>query len=374
MNKTHYETLGVSEDASDADVKKAYRKLAKEHHPDKNPDDPSAEARFKELSGAYEVLKDSEKRQQYDVERRMPMGIPGFGFNPFSDGPDVNLDDFFRGMGGFKDFFRGNQAKRSQPKPVGQSTRIHQYVTLASVLKTNSANIDLKRLKRCQTCAGDGVGKETDAIQSCAPCSGTGHLILVHGNMQIQQTCPHCNGKGKSVVKPCKPCHGQGLTQVQEQISVKIPRGISNGDTLRVAGKGNDSRVAGGLPGDLFLVVEVEAHPMFKRVNNDLFVAHKMSFTLATLGGLGRIPILSDVADETKKVTIQPGTVVDGEMTEYDNLGIPDMDTGIRGKLFVQYSIDVPKLSTLTTKQKELLRQLHNTFEEWTNENVSNNP
>ena len=373
MGKTHYETLGVAEDASEAELKKAYRVLAKKHHPDKNPGDPTSEARFKELSGAFEVLKDQDKRRQYDAERKLPhMGASGF--SPFGDA-FTGFEDFFRNVqnvGGFSRSHRRNQAPVTVP---GQSIRIQQSVTLASVLKINFKTVNVQRNKRCQICAGKGASNEAGAIQPCDLCNGTGQHTLVHGNLQIQQTCPQCGGQGEKIVKPCKgPCHGQGLSQTTEQITVKIPCGISSGDTLRVAGKGDESKTAGAQPGDLFIVIDVQQHHGFEREGSELFTTQSLPFTTATLGGTFKIPVLSDLPGETKEVTILPGTAVDGQITTYDNLGVPDMNTSIRGKLHIRYSVEVPKLAELTSEQKELLRQLHNTFEEreWENESVSN--
>jgi len=236
-------------------------------------------------------------------------------------------------------------------------------IPLTDVLKTTTRKITLKRKQFCKPCKGDGVSQEADAIQACVPCKGTGRLLVTHGNLQIQSACPHCGGQGKKLVKPCNTCNGRGLTEAAEEMTIRIPSGVCSGDTLRVSSKGNDSRRPGGIPGDLFVTMEVGLHPIFDRDESDLLLERKLSFTTATLGGPSKIPVLSEDENETKEITI-PAGIADNQVIEYPDLGLPTHGSEKRGKLIVRFSVDVPKLADLTTEQKDLLQQLHKTFEE----------
>lgn len=351
--KNHYETLGVSEDATETEIKKAYRTLAKKYHPDVSKE-PNAEELFKKCSEAYEVLSDADKRQQYDFERQFggsTSGVGGQGFRGISD-----IEEMIRNMG-----FDLRGGRRPQPKPVGQSLRLQFSLTLEEILDTTSKKIHLNRMIRCQTCDGGGASKDPGAIVDCTVCAGQGFVSRSQGFFQMQHTCHSCGGAGRKVVKPCPTCNLTGFTQVTEEITIKVPPGVKSGDTLRVNGKGNESRTPGGLPGDLFAEIHIREHSLFDRDGTEIFMSHKIPFTLATLGGTCEIPILSNNDVKTKTVTIPPG-LTDGQIVDYDNLGIPDMRSNIRGKMVVQYQIEVPKLDELTPEQRDLLQKLHSTL------------
>ena len=329
MNKDYYNILGVDKNASEDEIKKAYRKMAMKYHPDKNPDNPEAEAKFKEASEAYDVLSSPDKKSNYDR-----YGSATGGGNPFGGG-GFNMEDIFSNFG---DIFGNafNQRYNGQrPQSKGSNLRIKVSLTIDEILKGANKKIKYKRQDRCNTCSGKGG---TD-VKSCLPCNGTGQRIVVQqtpfGQIRQATTCPDCAGSGQQVHSKCKDCHGDGTVLREQTIDVDIPAGVSNGMQLSMSGYGNHIR--NGMPGDLHIIVEELRDHSFTREGNNIIVEKTISVLDAIMGANlkvntphGEIPI-----------TIEPGTE-HGKVIRISGRGIPDIHLGM-GDLFIRVSIKIPK-------------------------------
>ncbi len=358
--KDYYKILGVSKDASEQDIKKAFRKLALEHHPDRNPNDASAEEKFKEISEAYQTLSDPQRRADYEQRIATPnLGDMFNGFDPFgarAGRVPNDLWDFFTNMG----FSQYGRSARQQSL-VGTPIEAYVSLTLEDVLHGCEKEIQISRKILCQVCKGKGAAPEIDAIANCDTCLGTGQVGITHGMLRIAQACPVCNGEGKVIKKPCNTCSGHKFSDNVEKIVIRVPHGVAEDQKIRIKGKGNDAPLAGGVPGDLFVHIGVETHKLFVRRgdhNNDLYLKQKIPFSLAVLGGKYDLPILSKTS-ETLEIQLPPG-LLDEQVLSFDDLGLPTVGAPKerRGKQIVKFIIDVPKKENLSMEQIELLNKL----------------
>lgn len=339
-----YEILGVAKDASAEDIKKAYRKLAMKHHPDRNPDDKAAEEKFKEVQAAYEVLSDDQKRAAYDrfghagVDPSMGAGAGGFG------GGGPSFSDIFGDV--FGDIFGGGGRGRGGPQR-GADMRYTLDIDLEDAVKGTKVQIKVPKLEGCETCNGSGA-KKGSAPTTCGTCGGHGQVRMQQGFFTLQQTCPACRGSGKQIKDPCPDCRGQGRVQKQKTLSVSIPAGVDTGDRIRLAGEG-EAGPMGGPPGDLYVQVQVAAHEFFSRDGNDLHCEVPISFVDAALGGELEVPTM----DGRVKLKIPPETQT-GKLFRVRGKGVPSVRGHGQGDLICQVVVETPV--KLSSKQKDLLR------------------
>lgn len=359
--KDFYQILGVSKTATEQEIKKAYRKLAMEHHPDRNQSNQkAAEEKFKEISEAYSILSDPRKRQSYDTGgfNNAPQSNPFYG-NPFG-AQDFNFEEllngFFRQRTGFGD-------SRGRTVVPGNDIKVETVITLEQVLNGTVEEFVFDREATCHTCDGSGAKKEADAVQACKACNGVGKSVTRIGTMHIAVPCGACAGTGKTIVKPCDACGRAGILHTKEKIKVSIPPGVQSGNILRIPGKGHDSPTKGGPSGNLYVVVHVMQHPTFERDEDDIYHEQKIPFTTAVLGGKVTIPVLqkNDMPNNTMDIVLNPGEM-DEKLLQLENMGLPNVSTQKRGKQIIKFLIDVPALSKLTTVQRDLLRQFEETF------------
>jgi len=344
--RDYYTVLGINRDATEEEIRKAYRKLAMKHHPDRNPDDKASEEKFKEAKEAYEVLTDPKKRPAYDqfghagVEQSAGFGAgrgPD-GFGGFSDA----FGDIFGEIFGAQRRGGGNGVYR------GADLRYNLELGLEEAARGTEAKIRIPTLEACATCHGSGAKPGTQPKQ-CATCHGRGEVRVSQGFFSIQQTCPTCHGTGKVVSDPCAACHGQGRTKKHKTLSVKIPAGVDQDDRIRLSGEG-EAGMNGGPPGDLYVVVNLKPHAVFQRDGADLHCEMPISFAMAALGGDIEIPTLEGHA----KIKIPPETQ-SGQVFRLRNKGIRPVRGSVTGDLFCHVAIETPV--KLTSRQKELLRE-----------------
>jgi molecular chaperone DnaJ len=344
--KDYYEVLGINRDASDEDIKKAYRKLAMKHHPDRNPDNPNAEEHFKEAKEAYEILSDAQKRAAYDqyghagVDPQAGMGgAGGFGGGGFADAFGDIFGDIFGGGGGRQ---RSNVYR-------GADLRYNMEISLEEAARGTETKIRIPVMAECETCHGSGAKPGTEPT-TCSTCGGHGQVRMQQGFFSIQQTCPKCHGSGKMVASPCGTCHGDGRVKQQKTLSVKIPAGVDEGDRIRLTGEG-EAGVNGGPSGDLYVVIHLKKHSIFERDGGDLHCEMPISFTVAALGGEIEIPTL----DGHAKMKI-PAETQTGAKFRLRNKGIKPLRSSDHGDLICHVVVETPV--KITERQKELLREL----------------
>lgn len=351
--KDYYEVLGVSPDVTDADLKKAYRKLAVKYHPDKNPGDASAEEKFKEVSEAYDVLKDAEKRSAYDRFGHAafeggagPRSSAGGGMGGFHDPMDIFREVFGGGGGGiFEDFFGGGGSGRGGAMR-GDDLRYDMEITLEDAARGTEREISYRRQKVCSRCHGNGA-EPGSSRRTCPTCGGQGRVIRSQGFFEVRQTCPTCGGAGTTVDQPCTSCGGSGRTLETAKLKVRVPPGVDTGSKLRSAGNG-EAGSQGGSAGDLFIVLHVKEHEIFERQDKNLFCLIPIKFTLAALGGSIEVPTLEGRANLKIPAGTQSGTTF-----RLRGKGMPDLRGGTPGDQLVRVEIEVPK--KLSSKQRERL-------------------
>ena len=345
--RDYYEVLGVNRDASDDDIKKAYRKLAMKFHPDRNPDDKSAEEKFKEAKEAYEMLSDDQKRAAYDRYGHAGVdpsaGGGGFGggqgFEGFGDAFGGIFDEIFGGRGG------GGGGQRVYR---GADLRYNLEISLEEAARGTDTRIRIPTMEECDTCHGSGARPGTQP-KSCPTCGGAGQVRMQQGFFSIQQTCPKCHGTGRVIPEPCPTCHGAGRVKQHKTLQVKIPAGVDEGDRIRLAGEGEHG-VNGGPPGDLFVQIHIKQHPVFQRDHNDLHCEMPVSFATAALGGEIEIPTLDGAA----KIKI-PAETQSGKVFRLRGKGIRGIRSSGPGDLMCHVVVETPV--NLTDRQKELLRE-----------------
>jgi molecular chaperone DnaJ len=340
--RDYYEVLGVAKNASDEEIKKAYRKLAMKHHPDRNPDDKGAEDKFKEAKLAYEVLSDSEKRSAYDQFGHAGVnqqGAGGFGGGGFSDAFGDIFGDIFGGGGG----------QRRDRVYRGADMRYNLEIGLEEAARGTETKIRIPSLEECGTCHGTGAKTGTEP-STCTTCGGHGQVRIQQGFFSVQQTCPRCGGSGKMIANPCETCHGEGRVKKHKTLSVKIPAGVDNGDRIRLAGEG-EAGVNGGPSGDLYVVIHQKEHPVFKRDGDDLHCEMPISFATAALGGEVEIPTL----DGHAKIKI-PAETQSGKVFRLRGKGIKGVRSHAAGDLMCHMIVETPV--NLSERQRELLREL----------------
>lgn len=347
--RDYYEVLGVSRNASEEDIKKAYRKLAIKYHPDKNPDDKHAEEKFKEAAEAYEVLSDPEKRQRYNQFGHAGVG----GAGGFSGG--MNMEDIFSQFGdifggAFGGFGGGSRGGRRVSR--GTNLRVKVKLNLKEIAEGVEKKIKVHKHVACKTC--QGTGARNGAYETCRHCNGSGTITRVQqtilGAMQTQTTCSACHGEGRIVRDKCHTCHGDGVVREEEVISINIPAGVAGGMQLSMSGKGN-AAPRGGINGDLLILIEEEEHPLLKREGNHLIYSLNISFPDAALGTSVEIPTI----DAKAKIKIEPGTQ-SGKMLRLKGKGLPDVNSYQRGDLLVEISVYTP--TGLTSDEKRVLEEL----------------
>ena len=353
--RDYYEVLGVDKNASANDIKKAYRKLAIQYHPDKNPGDKEAEEKFKEAAEAYGVLSDPDKKARYDqfgFEGVNGAGGSGFG----GAGMDINdifsmFGDIFGGRGGFGGFggFGGGGGSSRPAKFRGSDQRVKVKLTLQEIANGVTKKFKLKKYVPCTHCNGSGA--ENGAVETCPECKGTGRVVRTQqsffGMMQSEVACPHCNGQGKIIKNKCKHCYGEGIVMGEEIVEVNIPAGVYEGMQLSMRGKGNAGKF-NGIPGDLLILVEEEKHPTLVRDENDLIYSLLLDIPTAALGGFAEIPTI----DGKAKVTIDPGTQP-GKVLRLREKGLPTLNGYGKGDIVVNISVYIPE--TLSREEKKAM-------------------
>ncbi|MFZ3036147.1 MAG: molecular chaperone DnaJ [Rugosibacter sp.] len=348
-----YEILGVNRDASSEDIKKAYRKLAMKHHPDRNPDNPKAEAQFKEAKEAYEILSDEQKRTAYDQYGHAGVDpqARGGGGGGFGDAFSDIFGDIFGGGGGS----RSNVYR-------GADLRYNLEITLEDAAHGSETRIRIPTMTECEACDGSGAKKGTQP-KTCPTCAGHGQVRMQQGFFSVQQTCPKCHGTGRYIPDPCNTCHGAGRVKQHKTLSVKIPAGVDEGDRIRLTGEG-EAGVNGGPTGDLYVQIHLKPHAVFQREHDDLHCEMPVSFTTAALGGEIKVPTLDGAAH----LKIPAGSQT-GKVFRLRGKGVKGVRSHAHGDLLCHVVIETPV--SLTERQKELLQE----FEEISQGNDGrNNP
>jgi molecular chaperone DnaJ len=348
MPADYYEILGVPRNASEQEIKSAYRKLALKYHPDRNPGNKEAEDKFKEAAEAYSVLCDSDKRERYDRFGHAGVGGAGAqGFDPtiFSDFGDI-LGDFF----GFGNLFGG---RRGGPRR-GMDLRYNLELTFEEAAFGTESQLQIPRNDTCTSCKGSGSAPGTQP-SSCPNCQGRGQVTYQQGFFSVARTCGRCHGAGRIVTSPCSGCAGQGVVPIERKLQIKIPPGVDNGSQLRITGEGEPG-TQGAPPGDLYVVVRVQEHPIFKREDSHLFCDLSISFAQAALGASVDVPTLDE---EPARLAIPAGTQT-GTGFKIKGRGVPHLGHKGRGDLHVTVRVLVP--TKLTAEQKKLIEELGKTL------------
>ena len=345
--RDYYEILGVSRNATEAEIKTAYRKLAVQHHPDKNPNDPHAEEKFKEAAEAYSVLSDSQKRAAYDRFGHSGVGTGASGFGGTGGaGFTGNIEDIFD-LFGFGDMFSSRTRRTTAVR--GSDLRYDLEITLEEAATGKEEKLRIPRLEKCDECDGKGTEKGTQP-ETCITCQGSGQVRYQQGFFSVMRTCSNCGGKGQIIKTPCKKCKGAGRVEREKFLEVKIPAGVETGSRLRISGEG-EAGLNGGGSGDLFVVVHVAEHETFERQGANLYASVPVSFAQAALGAEIEVKTL----DGEEKLKIPAGTQT-GTVFRLKNHGMPVLGGRGRGDLFVAVTVVTPK--TLTKEQRKLLEQL----------------
>jgi molecular chaperone DnaJ len=339
--RDYYEILGVSKDADPKDIKKAYRRVAMKFHSDRNSDDPKSDDKFKEASEAYEILSDAEKRAAYDR-----FGHAGVEAN-MGGGGGGSFSDVFGDV--FGDIFGGGAGRGHAGPQRGSDLRYTLDISLESAVRGTTVEIRVPTLATCDICDGSGA-KEGSSPTTCGTCGGAGQVRMQQGFFQVQQTCPTCRGKGKSISDPCGGCHGQGRVERTKTLSVKVPPGVDTGDRIRLSGEG-EAGPDGGPPGDLFVQMSVQQHAIFERDGKNLYCEVPITVADAALGGELEVPTL----DGRVKLKIPAGTQT-GKLFRLRGKGVKQVRGGTVGDLLCRAAVETPV--NLNKRQKELFKEL----------------
>ncbi|MDW8308613.1 MAG: molecular chaperone DnaJ [Verrucomicrobiales bacterium] len=350
--RDYYEVLGVPRDADAEAIKKAYRKLALQYHPDRNPGDKTAEEKFKELAEAYEVLSDPQKRAAYDeyghaaFDPRARAARAGGGFTGGFHDPFEIFREVFGGSSLFDEFF-GVRPDPTQPQR-GDDLRYDLEISFEEAVRGCEKEITVHKLDRCETCNGSGV-EAGSRTRTCPTCHGRGQVVTSRGIFSIAQTCPQCRGAGRVIERPCKACHGEGRRERTSKIRLRIPAGVESGSRLRSAGNG-EAGLRGGPPGDLYVVLHVKPHEIFQRDGDDLYCEVPVSMVQAALGGEIEVPTL----DGKATIKIPPGTQP-GTMFRLKGKGVKNVQGYGQGDLHVRINVEIP--ARLTPAQRAKLQE-----------------
>ena len=347
--RDYYEVLAVPRSATEEEVKRAYRKLAVKYHPDKNPDDPHAEEKFKELGEAYDVLMDADKRAAYDrfghAAFSQGMGRGGGFHDPF----DIFREVFSGGGGGiFETFFGGGATTDREGRQRGSDLRYDMQITLEEAAFGVDKEIEVRKLDTCAKCNGAGAEPGSRTI-NCPACGGRGQVISSRGFFQVSQTCPRCRGVGQIIEKPCRACDGEGRAENTSRIKLKIPAGIADGSRLRSSGNG-EAGIRSGPAGDLYVVIHIKEHPIFQREDDNLYCEVPVSFSLAALGGEIPVPTLEGKAN----LKVPAGTQ-SGQVFKLRSKGVANVNARDRGDLFARLLVEVP--TRLNHEQRQKLEE-----------------
>ena len=358
MSKSdYYDLLGVSKNASADEIKKAYRKMAMKYHPDRNQGNKEAEAKFKEINEAYEVLKDPQKKAAYDQfgHSAFENGMGGAGsrggfggFNSggfdFNFGEGSGFSDIFSDI--FSDFMGGSNARRGSARNKGQDLRSDIVITLEEAFKGTSKTLSFRRNGKCSKCNGKGG----ENVSTCSKCKGAGVINIRQGFFMTQQVCPECGGTGFIVKNPCHNCNGSGIEVENKTLEIKIPAGVDNGTKLRINGEG-EAGLGGSPSGDLYVYIIVKPSKVFTREGKNLFINVPISFTEAALGGTIEVPIIEGGKSEVRI----PKGIQTGEKLRMRGKGMPGINSSIRGDMFLDIVVETP--IKLTPRQEELLKE-----------------
>ena len=359
-SKDLYEVLGVARGATPADLKKAYRTLAQQYHPDKCPDDKSAEDKFKEAANAYQILSDNEKRATYDRYGFDGLRRGGAGPGPgpgFGGGGFENVEDIFSAFGDlFSDFFAGRGRARQTGR--GADLRMELPIAFHEAVWGVRKSVETTRSVGCSACRATGAASGTK-VEVCRPCQGKGQVVHPQGFFMVQTTCSSCQGAGKTIKDPCRDCRGRGVRSETSTLTVTVPAGVADGQTLRISGKGEG--LPSGSPGDLYVLLVVDEDDRFERDGDDIISEVPISFFQAALGGEIEVDTLDDACEGTVILELRAGTQPGDEIVRRGQ-GIQHVAEQGRGDHYIRFAIEIPK--KLTSKQEKLLRELAADFGE----------
>ena len=350
--RDYYQVLGIGRDADEGAIKSAYRKLALQHHPDRNPGDKNAEEKFKEAAEAYGVLADAQKRAAYDRFGHQGVagasGNGGFDATGFPDLSDI-LNDMF---GGFEAFGGGRQQRRNRAQR-GDDLRFDLEISFEDSMRGTTVDVQIPRLEECGRCKGKGAEPD-DGLTACPTCRGRGEVIYQQAFLQVRRTCSQCGGRGQIIRRPCKECRGEGYLQREKKLKVSIPAGVDNGTQMRLSQEGQPG-MNGGPSGDLYVVMRVIEHPVFERHEYDLHCSLPVNIAQAALGASVEL----NTFDGLQPVKIPEGSQP-GARLRLKGLGVPHVNAGGRGDLFVHLAVKVP--TKLSRDQRRLMEQLRDTL------------
>ncbi|MCH5049666.1 molecular chaperone DnaJ [Pectobacterium aquaticum] len=347
----YYESLGVAKNADEREIKKAYKRLAMKYHPDRNQGDSEAEAKFKEIKEAYEILTDSQKRAAYDQYGHAAFeqgGMGGGGGGGGFGGGGADFGDIFGDV--FGDIFGGGRRQRANR---GSDLRYNMELTLEEAVRGVTKEIRIPALEECDVCHGNGAKPGSSPI-TCPTCHGNGQVQMRQGFFTVQQACPHCHGRGKIIKDPCIKCHGHGRVEKSKTLSVKIPAGVDTGDRIRLSGEG-EAGEHGAPSGDLYVQVQVKAHPIFQREENNLYCEVPINFAMAALGGEIEVPTL----DGRVKLKV-PAETQTGKLFRMRGKGVKSVRGGAQGDLLCRVVVETPV--SLNERQRQLLQELDESF------------
>jgi molecular chaperone DnaJ len=359
--RDYYDVLGLKRGASEADIKAAFRRLAKEHHPDRNPDDKSAEQKFKEINEAYEILKDEQKRAAYDQFGHAAFEGGGPGRGPGGFGPDFSssMSDIFDDL--FGEFMGGRRGggRQRTARERGADLRYNMEITLSEAFTGKQAQIRVPTSVTCETCSGSGA-RAGSRPTTCATCGGQGKVRASQGFFTIERTCPTCQGRGETIDDPCPECHGQGRVTKERTLAVSIPPGVEDGTRIRLAGEGEAGQ-RGGPTGDLYIFLSIKPHEFFQRDGADIFCRVPISMTTAALGGHVDVPT---VEGSRVRMPVPSGTET-GKQFRLKGKGMPVLRSKVHGDMYIQVEVETPK--NLSRKQRELLEEFERESNKETN-------